>query len=55
MAASTGVAGAIVGILVADVAPAATAIAVPVELPTFRRRIHRTCCWCDEETSLCRA
>jgi len=48
-AVATGSAGAIV--VVADVAPAVVAIAVPVALPMSRRGIHNTCCLCGAEIS----
>ena len=54
MAASAGAAdsaGAIVGVLVADVAPAVVAIAVPVALPMPHRGIHKTCRLCGADIS----
>lgn len=52
MAASAGAAGSAGAIVVvAGVAPAVVAIAVPVALPMSRRGIHNTCCLCAAEIS----
>src|SRR5712691_618849 len=50
-AGAAGSAGAIVGVLVADAAPAVVAIAVPVALPMPHRVIHKTCCLCGADIS----
>jgi len=50
-AGGAGSAGAIVGILVADGAPAVIAIAVLVALPMPHRVIHKTCCLCGADIS----